>query len=145
MKYDFETDYVCLVDLNVFELILNMTSKIDSKFPEPLVDFKASSKLINIRTCSDSASALMELVVYFASDGDLKNPNRTARSSVSESADIQVVQPMQDQGQHDSGLSSLESEKLEQLSSLLCDAIDEDHFGNGKSKIFKNKLHCPLN
>lgn len=41
----------------------------------PLLDIKIRSNLIQVRTCVDSAFALIELINYIVSDGDLHQPN----------------------------------------------------------------------
>lgn len=42
---------------------------------EPQTDLRASNNIVHIRTCADSAIALMDLVKYVASDGDLVDTN----------------------------------------------------------------------
>lgn len=37
----------------------------------PHVDLRASNNVLHIRTCSDTGRALMQLITYFAGDGDL--------------------------------------------------------------------------
>lgn len=62
-------DYVCVADLGVFELCLRIVEDLVSK--KPKIDLLASNNAIHIRTCADSCKALMELLIYLASDGDL--------------------------------------------------------------------------
>jgi hypothetical protein len=45
------------------------------KLQLPLLDIKIRSNLIQLRTCVDSAFALVELINYIVSDGDLHQPN----------------------------------------------------------------------
>lgn len=45
------------------------------KLKLPLLDIKIRSNLIQVRTCVDSAFALIELINYIVSDGDLHQPN----------------------------------------------------------------------
>ncbi|XP_065221759.1 autophagy-related protein 2 homolog A [Planococcus citri] len=68
LSIDLRNDYVCVVDLGLFELSLRLTDKGDG---DPQTDLRASNNMVHIRTCADSAVALMDLVKYIASDGDL--------------------------------------------------------------------------
>lgn len=65
---DLRRDYVCVVDLGLFELSLRLCEKNQM---HPKIDLRASTNVAHIRTCADSAKAVTELLMYFASDGDL--------------------------------------------------------------------------
>lgn len=54
----------------MFELTLKLTDGLDTR--QPVFDLAMSNNMLNIRTCSDSCVALMKLIKYFASDGDLQ-------------------------------------------------------------------------
>lgn len=70
-------DYVSVMQLGLFELSLRLSDQ-----PHlPKMDLKASNNILHIRTCSDSAAALAQLITYFASDGDLVQ-NEKASSPV---------------------------------------------------------------
>ncbi|KAK7872956.1 hypothetical protein R5R35_004266 [Gryllus longicercus] len=71
---DLRKDYVCVVDLGLFELSLRLCSQQTSGVSNavPRVDLRASNNVLHVRTCADSGKALTELLTYFASDGDLK-------------------------------------------------------------------------
>jgi hypothetical protein len=76
-------DYVCVANSYLFELRLLICD--DEKIAlesglkpigklarkTPLLDMKIRSNLIQVRTCVDSAFALIELINYIVSDGDL--------------------------------------------------------------------------
>jgi len=66
---DILKDYVCVMDLGLFELVLRLSESADKKRPK--VDLSMSNNVLNIHTCSDSCAALMKLIKYIASDGDL--------------------------------------------------------------------------
>lgn len=51
--------------LRLFELSVCMSTS-------PRVDLRASNNVLHIRTCSDSARLLAQLIVYLASYGDLE-------------------------------------------------------------------------
>lgn len=68
------------------ELALRSNDRKDQKFPK--TDFKVLASRLNIRTCSDSCKALMELVQYFATDGDLIGGEPDDLNSTGTSDDI---------------------------------------------------------
>lgn len=72
---DLRKDYVCVLDMGLFELSLRLSDK--STFA-PRIDLRASNNVLHIRTCADSGKALTELLTYFASDGDLTSMNDDA-------------------------------------------------------------------
>ena len=79
---DFD-EFVSVLDMGTFELSLKFNSgesdEIESrnlknknkKKKQPQFELTMSNNMLNVRTCADSCSALMKLVQYFASDGDL--------------------------------------------------------------------------
>ncbi|GAB6029298.1 autophagy- protein 2 [Chamberlinius hualienensis] len=62
-------DYVCVMDLSLFELILLMNDEKNSERPKK--NLQAFISKLNIRTCVDSCIAIQDLLKYFANDGDL--------------------------------------------------------------------------
>lgn len=79
-EINLKNDYVSVIDVGLFELSLRLSDQ--SNLPK--VDLKASSDIINIRTCSDSASALAELITYYASNGDLNAAEKVEDIKLSE-------------------------------------------------------------
>lgn len=75
---DLRTDYVCVLDIGLFELSLRLADN-------PHVDLRASNNIVHIRTCSDSARALGQLITYFACDGDLIEPRPVVKEEKSSS------------------------------------------------------------
>eukprot|EP00064_Thunnus_orientalis_P010090 superscaffoldBa00001335_g10116 len=68
-------DYVQVVDMGTLELrIIAVKPGVDGKLSEPRFELRCSSDVIHIRTCSDSCAALMNLIQYIASYGDLLPP-----------------------------------------------------------------------
>uniref|UniRef100_A0A673BIZ7 Autophagy related 2B n=1 Tax=Sphaeramia orbicularis TaxID=375764 RepID=A0A673BIZ7_9TELE len=68
-------DYVQVVDMGTLELrITAVKPGVDGKLLEPRFELRCSSDVIHIRTCSDSCAALMNLIQYVASYGDLVSP-----------------------------------------------------------------------
>ena len=52
----------------------------------PKLDLRASNNIVHVRTCSDTCSALSELIQYMADDGDtvLDTSDRDTASTVSQ-------------------------------------------------------------
>uniref|UniRef100_A0A8C9VTW9 Autophagy related 2B n=1 Tax=Scleropages formosus TaxID=113540 RepID=A0A8C9VTW9_SCLFO len=68
-------DYVQVMDMGMLELrITAVKPSGDSQRTEPRFELRCSSDVIHIRTCSDSCAALMNLIQYIASYGDLLPP-----------------------------------------------------------------------
>ncbi|ESO82945.1 hypothetical protein LOTGIDRAFT_197758 [Lottia gigantea] len=72
MEVNIKDEYVCVGDLERLELSLKTNDGKNQKYPK--TDLRIHTNRINIRTCSDSCSALADLIQYFATDGDLQ-PN----------------------------------------------------------------------
>lgn len=70
-------DYIRVIDLGLFEFSLK-TNK-ESK-NSPHIDLRMSNNMLHIRTCADSARALMQFIAYFVSDGDLQTPSDASSS-----------------------------------------------------------------
>lgn len=70
---DLKSDYVCVMDMDLFELSLRLCG--NRNVPVPRVDLCASNNVLHIRTCSDSFKALTEVLTYYASEGDLLGPS----------------------------------------------------------------------
>ncbi|XP_052105810.1 autophagy-related protein 2 homolog B-like [Mytilus californianus] len=120
-----QRDYVCVADLERFELALRMNDGKEHKFPK--TDFKVSTNRLNIRTCSDSCKALMDLIRYFATDGDLDVEEAEDLNSTGTSDDIistdNSQQTIDDDSEDDR--SGLSESRLEQLHTLVEDAMQE--------------------
>ncbi|XP_021563561.1 autophagy-related protein 2 homolog B isoform X2 [Carlito syrichta] len=71
-------DYVRVMDMGLLELTITaVKSDSDGEQTEPRFELHCSSDIVHIRTCSDSCAALMNLIQYIASYGDLHAPNKT--------------------------------------------------------------------
>ena len=93
VEIDLKRDYVCLANSYLFELrlLISDEDKVspavaakraaaaaasgEKKVKTPLLDIKLRSNHIQVRTCVDSAFALIELINYIVSDGDLHQIN----------------------------------------------------------------------
>ncbi|XP_056151648.1 autophagy-related protein 2 homolog B [Lampris incognitus] len=77
-------DYVQVVDMGTLELrITAVKPGVNGELSEPRFELRCSSDVIHIRTCSDSCAALMNLIQYIASYGDLLPPAESEAKSSS--------------------------------------------------------------
>ncbi|KAK2180615.1 hypothetical protein NP493_435g00001 [Ridgeia piscesae] len=74
-EVDLRKNYVCVVDIGMFELSLRTSDGRDVKYPK--LDLRASNNIVHIRTCADSCRALALLLNYLATDGDLATTPRS--------------------------------------------------------------------
>ncbi|XP_062621343.1 autophagy-related protein 2 homolog B-like, partial [Saccostrea cucullata] len=132
-------DYVCVLDVESFELELRSSDGKDKKFPK--TDLRLRTNRINLRTCSDSCKALFELIRYFANDGDLKEHEETDIKQ--QSLDLEMMS-QEESIEEESKKKDLSESRLENLSSHLEDAMQEsgsgsDNDGSENSKQSPNK------
>ncbi|XP_005000545.2 autophagy-related protein 2 homolog B isoform X3 [Cavia porcellus] len=72
-------DYVRVMDMGLLELTITaVKSDSDGEQTEPRFELHCSSDSVHVRTCSDSCAALMNLIQYIASYGDLHAPPKVA-------------------------------------------------------------------
>lgn len=66
-------DYVQVMDMGLLELTITAvkSDSDDGEQTQPRFELHCSSDIVHIRTCSDSCAALMNLIQYIASYGDL--------------------------------------------------------------------------
>uniref|UniRef100_A0A8C1Z6B1 Autophagy related 2B n=1 Tax=Cyprinus carpio TaxID=7962 RepID=A0A8C1Z6B1_CYPCA len=121
-------DYVQVVDMGTLELrITAVKPGPDGKMPR--FELRCSSDVIHIRTCSDSCAALMNLIQYVASYGDLLPPSgleakrRTSRppaqAPLLPEAEQQILQDLMSDAMEET--DSLQSHMPQQ------DGVNEDH------------------
>uniref|UniRef100_A0A146KUZ5 Autophagy-related protein 2 n=1 Tax=Lygus hesperus TaxID=30085 RepID=A0A146KUZ5_LYGHE len=114
-----QTDYVSVMQLGLFELSLRLSDQPNL----PKMDLKASNNILNIRTCSDSAAALAQLITYFASDGDLmKNEPPTNSGSVRETSSTIGKEDLH---------TDLTESTVVRVNDMMEDAMKEISGGNG--------------
>jgi autophagy-related protein 2 len=125
---DLRRDYVCVMDLGLFELSLRLNEKMCGGAPR--VDLRASNNVLHVRTCSDSGRALMQLLTYFASDGDL-TPNSGSMES--------ITVPSSEDGESllgDEGIHFLSKSQVERVNSLMEEAMEDTVKGERTSEFF---------
>uniref|UniRef100_A0A8D2KT20 Autophagy related 2B n=1 Tax=Varanus komodoensis TaxID=61221 RepID=A0A8D2KT20_VARKO len=77
-----QRDYVRVMDMGLLELTIRTAKPgSDGERSKPRFELHCSSDVIHIRTCSDSCAALMNLIQYIASYGDLNPPAKTDATS----------------------------------------------------------------
>lgn len=70
-------DYVRVMDMGLLELTITaVKSDSDGEKADSRFELHCSSDVVHIRTCSDSCAALMNLIQYIASYGDLHAANK---------------------------------------------------------------------
>uniref|UniRef100_A0A8C2EUF3 Autophagy related 2B n=1 Tax=Cyprinus carpio TaxID=7962 RepID=A0A8C2EUF3_CYPCA len=132
-------DYVQVVDMGTLELrITAVKPGPDGKMTEPRFELRCSSDVIHIRTCSDSCAALMNLIQYVASYGDLLPPSgleakrRSTKQRVKVTASRPPAQaPLLPEAEQQI-LQDLMSDAMEETDSLQShmpqqDGVNEDH------------------
>ncbi|XP_040831039.1 autophagy-related protein 2 homolog B isoform X2 [Ochotona curzoniae] len=115
-------DYVRVMDMGLLELTITaVKSDSDGEQPESCFELHCSSDVVHIRTCSDSCAALMNLIQYIASYGDLHGP---AEASVAPGALRRRTQV--DSSRHSSSRGPVLPEADQQiLRDLMSDAMEE--------------------
>lgn len=89
----------------------------------PRVDLHASNNILHVHTCSDSGRALIQLLTYFASDGDMA-PNLGNTDS--------ITVPSSNDGESllgDESISLLSQKQVERVNSLMEEALKETVHG----------------
>ncbi|KAM6201704.1 LOW QUALITY PROTEIN: autophagy-related protein 2 homolog B [Rhynchocyon petersi] len=115
-------DYVRVMDMGLLELTITaVRSDSDVDQPEPRFELHCSSDMVHIRTCSDSCAALMNLIQYVASYGDLHAPHR---DEVKPGAPQRKAKP-DPRGQSPSRGPVLPEAEQQLLRDLMSDAMEE--------------------
>ncbi|XP_045776886.1 autophagy-related protein 2 homolog A [Maniola jurtina] len=124
-KYpDISKDYVCVLDVGLFELSLRMEDKNTSSNDQPQVDLTASNNMVNMYTCWDSASALCRLVTYVASDGDSQPPfDRSRHTSICSDQPLEPLVGLEDRPIEE--IRELSPSEIQQVNDLMAEAMKE--------------------
>uniref|UniRef100_A0A3Q3JKP4 Autophagy related 2A n=1 Tax=Monopterus albus TaxID=43700 RepID=A0A3Q3JKP4_MONAL len=74
---DLRRDYVCVLDIDLLELAITTWKGTDKgKLSQPLFELRCSNNVVHLHTCADSCAALVNLLQYLVSQGDLHPPPR---------------------------------------------------------------------
>ncbi|XP_066279882.1 autophagy-related protein 2 homolog B-like isoform X2 [Branchiostoma lanceolatum] len=114
---DLKRNYVCVMDMGLFELKLTLNEGSDSK--QPRVDLKASNNMLHIRTCSDSLAALTALLQYMAEDGDLRVEEMESSEEIRRKR-----QPSQSRPRSDSPIPQVLDHVQDQMAEAMMDVWD---------------------
>ncbi|CAL7949589.1 unnamed protein product [Xylocopa violacea] len=134
---DLKRDYVCVMDVGLFELSLRLNDKMCGGAPR--VDLRASNNVLHVRTCSDSGRALIQLLTYFANDGDLLPNTETSESTtVPSSGDEESLLG-------DECINTLSKSQVERVNNLMKEAMEETVKGtpsntDGSSLVTENQV-----
>ncbi|KAM6953685.1 autophagy-related protein 2 homolog A [Aplochiton taeniatus] len=72
---DLRRDYVCILDIDLLELAITTWKGSNSgKLSQPLFELRCSNNMMHVHTCADSCAALVNLLQYLVSQGDLHPP-----------------------------------------------------------------------
>lgn len=85
----------------------------------PRVDLRASNNVLHVRTCSDSCRPLMQLLTYFANDGDIASNNGSMES---------ITVPSSDDGESllgDESINYLSKSQVDRVNSLMEEAMED--------------------
>ncbi|KAK5601806.1 hypothetical protein CRENBAI_020163, partial [Crenichthys baileyi] len=74
---DLRKDYVCVLDIDLLELAITTWKGSDTgKLSQPLFELRCSNNVVHLYTCADSCAALVNLLQYLVTQGDLHPPPR---------------------------------------------------------------------
>ncbi|XP_061721748.1 autophagy-related protein 2 homolog A [Cydia pomonella] len=121
---DVHKDYVCVVDVGLFELSLRMEDKVNSSKEQPQVDLSASNNMVTLYTCWDSASALCRLLTYAAADGDAQPPmDRCSRHASICSDQPEPLVGLEDRPVEE--IRELSPSEIQQVNDMMAEAMKE--------------------
>ncbi|CAG9863843.1 unnamed protein product [Phyllotreta striolata] len=130
---DLVKDYVNVLELGLFELSLRTTDKRSGRNPH--IDLRASNNMLNIHTCADSGRMLMQLLVYFANDGDLSPPPSSDKTSRYSSPRHQVEQELV---HVEPQISNLSKSQHEHVNTLIGEAMKENEVAEHDTLVASN-------
>lgn len=149
-------DYVSVMDMDYFELALRICSNRAS--PAPRIDLSANSNALHIRTCSDSFKALLELLTYYANDGDLCDPAQGGDGE-SVGGGLSTTSPSKEGSGRNYGSEpalisteevgeplerNLSTSHLEAVGDLVAEAMLESELSSGKVRASRGMMPPPL-
>uniref|UniRef100_A0A674CIT4 Autophagy related 2A n=1 Tax=Salmo trutta TaxID=8032 RepID=A0A674CIT4_SALTR len=71
------SDYVCVLDIDLLELAITTWKGSDTgKLSQPLFELRCSNNVVHLHTCADSCAALVNMLQYLVSQGDVHPPPR---------------------------------------------------------------------
>ncbi|XP_059053209.1 autophagy-related protein 2 homolog A isoform X2 [Achroia grisella] len=122
---DVMKDYVCVIDVGLFELSLRKDDKTNSGSEQPQVDLSASNNMVSLYTCWDSASALCRLLTYAAADGDSQPPFDPSSRHTSICSDQPIEQLVGLENRPIEEIRELSPNEIQQVNDLMAEALKE--------------------
>uniref|UniRef100_A0A673AS59 Autophagy related 2A n=1 Tax=Sphaeramia orbicularis TaxID=375764 RepID=A0A673AS59_9TELE len=123
---DLRRDYVCVLDIDLLELAIT-TWKGSDTGKLPLFELRCSNNVVHLHTCADSCAALVNLLQYLVSQGDLHPPPRHASPTEIAGQKLPVrAEPQSD----DSELDGLVATATEALAETMSDEGSEGSTDN---------------
>ncbi|XP_043255081.1 autophagy-related protein 2 homolog A [Colletes gigas] len=122
---DLKRDYVCVMDVGLFELSLRLSERMFGAAPR--VDLRASNNVLHVRTCSDSGCALIQLLTYFANDGDLIPNTENIESIIAPSSGDEESLLGEE------SINTLSKSQMERVNTLMEEAMKENVNGTDAS------------
>lgn len=122
---DLTKDYICVMEVELFELSLRMENKTNGASDSPLVDLSASNNMVHLYTCWDSASALCRLVTYVACDGDSQPPfdSSSRHTSICSDQPLEPLVGLEDRPIEE--IRELSPSEIQQVNDLMAEAMKE--------------------
>ncbi|XP_013170925.1 PREDICTED: autophagy-related protein 2 homolog A isoform X1 [Papilio xuthus] len=123
---DVQRDYVCVIDVGLFELALRTEDKANSSGEQPQVEVTASNNQVSVHTCWDSASALCRLLTYAAADGDARPPAPappSPRHSLCSDPPLETLVGLDDRPIEE--IRELSPSEIQQVNDLMAEAMKE--------------------
>ncbi|XP_052756582.1 autophagy-related protein 2 homolog A isoform X3 [Galleria mellonella] len=122
---DVTKDYVCVVDVGLFELSVRREDKNNAPSEQPQVDLSASNNMVSLYTCWDSASALCRLLTYAAADGDSQPPFDPSSRHTSICSDQPLEQLVGLDDRPIEEIRELSPNEIQQVNDLMAEAMKE--------------------
>lgn len=118
------SELVCVGEIGLFEISLRLNEKVTPLSPKS--DLRAAVKDFYIRTCADSGKALLELIGYVASEGDLVG-EEDIDDTQSEASSMHAMDEPEDRllQMRKSDTPEVTQSQQQHVNSLMADAMEE--------------------
>ncbi|XP_028410274.1 autophagy-related protein 2 homolog B-like [Dendronephthya gigantea] len=126
-------DYVSVADVDLLELSINTVN--DEEMKSPKRTLTLSNNIVHVRTCSDSLSAVLDIVRYIVSDGDLPIDTTVQSNHIlntDEGKEIVDDSPVEQRNAEDGCLHDLMSDAMDES------LEDRPDFADGENEVLKD-------
>ncbi|CAF4303803.1 unnamed protein product, partial [Adineta steineri] len=132
-QIDLLNDYISVINGGAFEIKLYFNEPTENMpMNDPLLDIRIACNMIHIRTCSDSANALSELLKYVVTHGDLQQQQQqqqtheTGRSSTPIER-VRIDRPVRMMSEETINNEQSKIDDTSHQEKLLADAMADDY------------------